>query len=77
MPADQRAQMQAMIEKLLPALQKAYVDSCTTGAWAPAAIHCHVDGASNVPRFEKCRLVLTEEQRTKFDGLVQAVLTGG
>jgi hypothetical protein len=77
MPAEQQAQMQAMIEKLLPVLQKAYVDSCTTGAWPPAAIHCHVDSASNVPRFEKCRLVLSEDQRTKFDGLVQSALTGG
>lgn len=77
MPADQQAQMQTMIEKLVPALQKAYVDSCTAGAWPPAAIHCHVDSASNVPRFEKCRLVLSAEQRTKFDGLVQTALTGG
>ncbi len=76
MPADQQAQMQPMIEKLMPALQKAYVDSCTTGAWPPAAIHCHVDSASNVPRFEKCRLVLSAEQRTKFDDLVKAALTG-
>ena len=77
MPAEQRDQMQAMIEKMLPGLQKAYVDSCTTGAWPPAAIHCHVDSASNVPRFEKCRLVLSEEQRKAFDGLVQSALTGG
>ena len=77
MPADQQAQMQTMLEKLVPALQKAYVDSCTTGGWPPAAIHCHVESATNVPRFEKCRLVLSAEQRTKFDDLVKAALTGG
>lgn len=75
MPADQRAQAQPMFDKLVPALQKAYVDSCTAGAWAPAAIHCHVDSAQNLPRFEKCRLVLTSEQRAKFDENVKAVLS--
>jgi hypothetical protein len=75
MPADQRAQAQPMFDKLVPALQKAYVDSCTTGAWPPAAIHCHVDSAKNLPRFEKCRLVLSAEQRTKFDEAVKAVLS--
>lgn len=76
MPADQAAQMQTMIERLVPALQKAYVESCTADAWAPAAIHCHVDSATNVPRFEKCRLVLAAEQRTKFDELLKAALSG-
>ncbi len=75
MPADQRAATQPMFEKLVPALQKAYVDSCMTGAWPPAAIHCHVDSANNLPRFEKCRLVLTPEQRTKFDDLVKSALS--
>ncbi len=75
MPPEQAAQIQGMLAKIIPALQKAYLDSCTTGAWAPAAIHCHVDSAANVPRFEKCRLVLTAEQRTKFDELVKAALT--
>jgi len=74
MPAEQRAEAQPMFDKLIPALQKAYVDSCTTGAWSPAAIHCHVDSPENVPRFEKCRLVLTAEQRTKFDETMKAAL---
>lgn len=74
MGPDQRAQTQAVFDKVLVPLQKAYVESCTAGAWSPQAIHCHVDSARNVPRFEKCRLVLTAEQRTKFDETVKAAL---
>lgn len=74
MGPDQRAKTEPMFAKLQAPLQKAYVETCTAGAWAPAAIHCHVNNGRNVPRFEKCRLMLTAEQRTSFDGAVKAAL---
>lgn len=74
MAPDQRTQTQPVFDKVILPLQKAYVESCTAGVWSPQAIHCHVDNARDVPRFEKCRLVLTAEQRTKFDETVKAAL---
>lgn len=75
MAPSQRAGMEPMFAKLIPALQKAYVDSCTTDKWPANVIHCHVDHAAQLPRFEKCRLLLPEEPRKRFDDQVRAALS--
>lgn len=67
-------QMADMVTKVTPPLAKAYVDACTQGAWADAAIECHVLNATNLPKFEKCRIQLTEAQRGPFDKAVADVL---
>ena len=71
-----RAEMAAMVGKVLPALQKAYVDACTSSDWSDAAIECHVLNATNLPKFEKCRMGLPEAQRTPFDKAVGEALAG-
>jgi len=74
MPPDQKEMMAKVVVKLLPALQKAYVDSCTTDHWPLVAIHCHVDHAAEIPKFEKCRLAIPDEMRGSFDKTVAAAL---
>jgi hypothetical protein len=74
MPAQQKEAILPTLEKLTSGLQKAYSDSCTQDKWSFEAINCHVDEAAQISRFEKCRLVLTEEQRAHFDTLVKAAL---
>jgi hypothetical protein len=71
----QRPSMEPMFAKLVPELEKAYVESCTTDKWPPGVIHCHVDHADQLPRFEKCRLLLDAAPRTHFDQLVTAALS--
>lgn len=68
-------EMADMVTKITPALQKAYVDSCAEGKWSDAAIECHVLNATNLPKFEKCRVRLEEAQRVPFDKNVAAVLS--
>ncbi|MBA3458379.1 MAG: hypothetical protein H0T46_00335 [Deltaproteobacteria bacterium] len=74
MPPEQKEVVVPTVAKLVSGLQKAYSDSCTSDKWSFEAINCHVDDAANIPRFEKCRLVLTTEQREHFDTLVKAAL---
>ena len=74
MPPEQHDMMSKIMVKLSPALQQAYVDSCTKDHWATVAIHCHVDHAAELPKFEKCRLALPADQRTSFDQTVAAAL---
>lgn len=71
----QRTSLLPMFAKLVPALEKAYVESCTTDNWPPGVIHCHVDHAEQLPRFEKCRLMLDPAPRAHFDQLVTAALS--
>lgn len=73
--AGQSPQMADMVAKISPSLQKAYVDSCAEGKWSDAAIECHVINATNLPKFEKCRIQLAEAQRGPFDAKVAAVLS--
>jgi hypothetical protein len=73
--AGKSPQMMDMVTKVTPPLQKAYVEACTEGAWADAAIECHVINATNLPKFEKCRIGLSEAQRGPFDTKVAAVLS--
>ena len=72
--AGKSPQMAEMVAKVTPPLKQAYVDACTEGKWADAAIECHVINATNLPRFEKCRIQLQEAQRGQFDAKVGAVL---
>lgn len=76
MAPDQRSLVEPTIAKLEQNLAAAYVDSCTQDAWPAAAIHCHVDNAAGISRFEKCRMVVPEEPRKKFDERVKAALAG-
>lgn len=73
--AGKSPQMVDMVTKVTPPLQKAYVDSCTEGKWSDAAIECHVINATNLPKFEKCRIQLAAAQREPFDKAVAAVLS--
>ncbi len=73
--AGKTPQMTEMVTRITPALQKAYVDSCTDGKWNDAAIECHVINATNLPKFEKCRIQLAQAQRESFDKAVGAVLS--
>jgi hypothetical protein len=73
--AGNNPQMADMVTKITPALEKAYVDSCTEGKWSDSAIECHVLNATNLPKFEKCRVKLEEAQRVPFDKNVAAVLS--
>lgn len=73
--AGKSQQMEEMVTKLTPDLQKAYVAACTDGKWNDAAIECHVVNATNLPKFEKCRIQLSEAQRGPFDKAVMAVLS--
>ncbi len=70
-----RTSLEPMFAKLVPALERAYVASCTTDNWLPGVIHCHVDHAEQLPRFEKCRLLLDPAPRAHFDALVTAALS--
>ncbi len=71
----QRTSLEPMFAKLVPELEKAYVESCTADKWPPGVIHCHVDHAEHLPRFEKCRLMLDAAPRAHFDQLVTAALS--
>lgn len=71
----QRSSVEPMLQQLIPALQKAYVEACTTDSWPANVIHCHVDHAAQLPKFEKCRLLLPEAPRKHFDDLVRAALS--
>ncbi|MFN0249994.1 MAG: hypothetical protein ACKV2T_24135 [Kofleriaceae bacterium] len=73
--AGKSPQMVDMVTKVTPPLKQAYVDACTEGDWADAAIECHVINATNLPKFEKCRVGLSEAQRGPFDAKVSAVLS--
>ncbi len=73
--AGRSQQMQDMVTTITPPLKEAYVDACTEGKWADAAIECHVINATNLPKFEKCRVQLSEAQRGPFDEKVAAVLS--
>lgn len=72
---DRKGEMAQVVARILPELQKTYVAQCDATKWAVDAISCHVDNANNLPRFEKCRLLLTDVQRTPFDAAVGAVLS--
>lgn len=72
--ASGRANAAAQMEKLVPALQQAFISSCTTDHWAQAAIACHVQKASAITEFEKCRQMLPDDQRARFDQAVAAAL---
>jgi hypothetical protein len=64
-----RADLEARTKPLMPLLRKVFVESCTTGGWAEAAIRCHVETAAvaALSRFERCREQLTPEQMKAFD----------
>jgi hypothetical protein len=74
MSDDERGMVVPTIERLKKNLGDAYVDTCTLDGWAPEIIHCHVDNAQKVSRFEKCRMMVAEEPRKKFDERVKAAL---
>jgi len=74
MTPEERGVVEATIAKLEKHLGDAYVDTCTLDAWSPEIIHCHVDNAKMVSRFEKCRMLVAEEPRKKFDERVKAAL---
>ena len=74
MAPDQRGLIEPTIAKLEKNLANAYVESCATGAWAPEVIHCHVDNATTIARFEKCRMLVPDDARKKFDERVKAAL---
>lgn len=76
-PAERRAALQQQLTTLVPALQQAYVEQCKAGAWAMTAIDCHVRNATALSRFERCRMLLSEDQRTRFDAAVTAALSAG
>ncbi|MBS1124468.1 MAG: hypothetical protein H6Q90_6696 [Deltaproteobacteria bacterium] len=75
--ASQRAELEAAMGTLLPALQKAYVESCQTDAWAAASIACHVSNSTGLARFEKCRETLSEVQREHLDTALKQALNVG
>lgn len=74
MAPDQRSLVEPTIAKLEENLGAAYADSCAQEAWPPAAIHCHVDHAATIKKFEMCRMTVPEEPRKKFDERVKAAL---
>lgn len=72
---DRRQDNAQMVARVLPDLQRAYVNACTTAAWQSDVIACHIDNAKNLPRFERCRMMLPDEPRATFDAAVGAVLS--
>lgn len=74
-PASNKPTLESQMPKLLPALQEAFVSSCTADKWAAAAIECHVTNASALARFEKCRQMLPDDQRGRLDQAVAAALS--
>jgi hypothetical protein len=74
MAPDQKSLVEPTIAKLEQNLGAAYADSCTQDSWPPAATHCHVDNAAAISKFEKCRMLVPEEPRKKFDERVKAAL---
>lgn len=74
MAPDQRGIVEPTMAKLEKNLGDAYVETCTADGWGPEIIHCHVDNAPTISRFEKCRLLVAEEPRKKFDERVKAAL---
>jgi len=73
----QRTELEAAMGTLLPALQKAYVDSCQADTWASASITCHVSNSTGLARFEKCREALTDAQRDHLDTALKQALNLG
>jgi len=75
-PPTRRTELEGAVATLVPALQKAFVESCTAGQWMASAVTCHVTHATDLARFERCREVLTSEQRATLDQAVAAALAG-
>lgn len=74
-PPSRRAELETQMTKLVPALQQAFISQCTADKWAAAAIECHVNNASALARFERCRQTLPDDQRDRLDKAVAAALT--
>jgi len=74
-PPSRRAELEAQMAKLVPALQEAFIAQCTADRWAAAAIECHVTNATALARFERCRQTLPDDQRERLDKAVAAALT--
>jgi hypothetical protein len=74
-PPANKSALEAQMPKLVPALQDAFVSSCTNDRWAAAAIECHVTNARALARFEKCRQMLPDDQRGRLDQAVAAALS--
>ncbi len=71
---DRRAQMEAIVATLVPALQKAFVETCTADRWTSTVVDCHVTNATALNRFEQCRQLLNTEQRERLDKALTAAL---
>lgn len=70
--ADKRAELSDA--GLRDRLQRAFVASCTDGAWPAIAIECHVINATALARFERCREALGPAQQQAFDRAVVAAM---
>lgn len=66
-PPERRQEMEKALPTLGPALQQAFVDTCTADQWSASSVECHVTNADALAQFERCRETLTEEQRGHLD----------